>query len=186
MSKVAYIGYSTTSVARFEDYLPEPHAPSNYKDELKIREYITAAREKQYMTASDMPLTGVLKDIAILTRSGQTLVPVEVTPGTTIAEQLSLFPILCAFDASLFARLLRVDEITQSGSISPELSWLVVRDRECEFFDPLSSLLGAGDHDPFLVAKRFLGENEHTYSEKYIGVAGKARLTAELARLLGV
>lgn len=186
MSKIAYVGYSRTSVPRFENYLPEPHAPSNYKDEFKIREYVTAAREKQFQTAPDMPLTGVLKDIAILTNVGKKLEPVEIPDGSTPAEVLSLFNVISAFDVSAFLRMLRIDAIDTMGSLPEELMWLAFPAEGYMYLDPIQKLLGAGDHDPFLVAQRFLNVDEHQYSEKYIGVAGKARLTADLTKLLGV
>ena len=66
-----YIGW--TSDAYRTDLLPEPEAPSNYKDPAKIAAAVAAKKEKQEADARFSPFYGKLSSICMLSPAGDVL-----------------------------------------------------------------------------------------------------------------
>jgi hypothetical protein len=68
-----FIGTANTLVENHLGALPEPEAPSNYKDETKIREAIAAKRQKQRESVGNYPFYGRLTAIVVLGCTGKLL-----------------------------------------------------------------------------------------------------------------
>lgn len=188
-----YVAFSTIAVDNFENYLTEPRAPSNYKDQHKIAEYIASARHKQIEEASQRPMTSKLAQIKFATQHSGELAVFSLKRDETVAEVLDGHSVISCIDASTLMRLARFDLIEKKGTIDEGYRWLVlpelVAGRKPFVFDPISKLLGsdaAENTDPWVVAKRFLGIDDMYFDKNYTGIDGKVRLTRALSKLLGV
>lgn len=191
----AFVGFSANVVPDWQNYLPEPHAPSNYKDPDKITEYIEAARDKQAAEANRFPLTGVIDDVFILAgNSASDVRQVHVDlKSVPLATYLSNYHRIACLEANTLLRLARLDFIAKHGSLTEETLWLAFPELSSRFskpfvFDPVTRLIGSEAKeatDPWLVARRFLGCDEKKYDLHYTGVRGRAGLAVELSKLLG-
>lgn len=197
--RTAYIAFSTRTVAEFEHYLPEPKAPSNYKDPVKIAEYVGAAKAKQFVDAPSKPLTGVLADVKMLMRTDTSKKVDNVAlawPDEPIATYLLNYDRVSVFNLGEFIRLARIDWIERKGSLTTEMMWLAFSEltnrtliRPPFIFDPINRLVDSVAEeacDPFLVAKRFLKVDDITFNKKYTGLLGQAQLNVDVCSLLGV
>lgn len=191
----AFVGFSSTTIPEWQNFLLEPHAPSNYKDKDKIVEYIEAARDKQAAEANKLPLTSIIEEVVIFGgNSAFEAKPITIDlKAYSLATYLNNYHRIAAINASDLLRLARYDHIARHQYLGEDTMWLAFPDINSRFgkpfvFDPISRLIGSDakdQSDPWLVAKRFLKCDERQYSQRYTGVKGRAVLTIELARILG-
>jgi hypothetical protein len=78
-----YIGW--TSDAYRVDLLPDPEAPSNYKDPAKIAAAVAAKKEKQEASARFHPFYGKLSSVCLLSPTGDVLFQ-HYGPGENLVE----------------------------------------------------------------------------------------------------
>lgn len=191
----AFVGFSSTTTLEWQNYLPEPHAPINYKDKDKIAEYVEAARDRQAAEANKLPLTSQLEDVFIYA-GNNTFEAKPVTldlKAVSLATYLNNYHRIAAIDSASLLRLARYDHLSRHNFLGEDTMWLAFPDINSRFgkpfvFDPISRLVGSDAKeytDPWLVARRFLKADEKRYNQLYTGVKGRAMLTLELSRLLG-
>ncbi len=188
-----YVAFNTIAREDFENYLSEPRAPSNYKDQYKIAEYISTARHKQIEEAADRPMTSTLGQVRFAEHANGETKQFLLKKDQLLIDAIGNYQIIACINAPTFLRMVRFELVEKIKYIDESYRWIVfpemVAGRKPFVFDPIVRLLGseaAENTDPWLVARRFLGCDDETFSKNYTGMEGKVRLTVALSGLLGV
>ena len=165
MPRSAFVGFTTTPIPNYELFMPAVKAPSNYKDPVKIKEYVSAALEKQVIDAAVLPLTSAIDKFAVLRTKGADgkveKVQVDWPSKVPLYEFLEQYDNIWSLDASMLFRLLRFDYIACKGKLPGLTSKFVSCPGEPVanrwIYDPIEMLVGTTSEDwtnPVLVARR--------------------------------
>lgn len=86
-----YLGYKTTVRPDFEQYLAEPKAPKNYKNQEAITEYLDKARTEAASSAASKPFTSIVQEVTVFSTNCRDSVVEEVArfSGATAAHDLA-------------------------------------------------------------------------------------------------
>lgn len=158
----AYVGFTTVANPKWLNFLPEPTAPSNYKDEVKIREYIEKAKAGLSEKAANTPLCGSVKDSHVIVHEGVTgisnfdkLCSVQCVIGFRIFDYLDL-SIIGVIDTlgelperyrwAKIGKMIKTNYLPDNtGRLHPKV-----------IFDPVSALVGEyEDKDLPAIMQRF-------------------------------
>ena len=182
-----YAGYTTIPIPGWERFAPEVKAPSNYKDPVKISEFIEAAKKRQAMDASGKVLTGALADLAVCDSKGE-------VHKVTVQEFVMLFPtpgnrLVCYRPFNLMRFI--VAQLVSEGK-TPS-SWMVrsetfgsslLGNEEVAILDPVRALIG---HDADDEANLLAFVNRFGIKvEAPAGAEAMAFLAMKTGQMLGV
>ena len=201
-----YVGWTGTPWRA--DLMPDPQAPGNYKDPVKIAAAIEEKRAKQEQTAGRIPIYGKLDSVAVLDRAGETLFYDEGSGTGSEATAPAFFKFLtdtfvfpCGHDVALFGpggdevqligfdikAALKMTAMEMLAPMEPELTNRVplrMWHRRTFCVDPFQ-LLGSGIADfNWSVAENFFGLQSAVTSE--LLAEDRADLAFELASKLGL
>ena len=131
--KTAYIGFMTDVHSNWRTFCPPLFAPSNYKDPLKIQEWMDRATERQTKEAKDKPLTGRISEFYLLEspRPDHVGLPPVIDkgamnwPNQTALEIVSLYDRIFVLNAGVFAVLARMEHLDVHGQISQDFNWII-------------------------------------------------------------
>lgn len=169
--RFAYVGFTTDVLDGWERFAPEPKAPSNWKDQSKIADYVREARDKQAAEAAVKPLTGRFRDIVVLNQKSDA--PVQASwPDLPILDFLSQYERVACIDYSTFRSLALADYIDKKGALDDNAQWAVISARSGfpylvpstkwaavpMLFDPLHAITGSSSEentDPGSVLSRY-------------------------------
>ena len=160
-----YAGYTLRAAEGWDKLVSEPKAPSNWKDSVKIANYIVEAKKKQAEEAADRVLTGEIDKIAIY-QGGDVI---DVEPGAFF----SFFPhhdtLVCVKPLHLL-RMLVAYSVTEFGALPKDARWavrsetsalpLLLRkdEKDVRIIDPIRALVcstAADNTDPQAFLTRF-------------------------------
>jgi len=201
------LGFECQQLPSWKEFMPEPKAPSNYKDPDKIRDYVEAAWKKLEVEASNRPLTGFVRKAVVLRCDGELLfsdtgvktyewlsqhigarfmraeeeLPLQFF-GLNIRSRLHL----CAVGAALIASYTNADA-------KPFESWGLYADtvvstppavrNTVQFYDPVRLVTGSdGDYDACRLAleKALAGDVGVAEERRGEGAIGDARFVQVL------
>jgi hypothetical protein len=178
--KNLYLGFEFAPLQNWQDILPAPKAPINYKDPVKIQAYIDARLvELEQGKAATELLSGRVSRAVVLgrtTESGdltklldimdmhaghRTLQFITEFDGCTGSEQLGLF----GYRIHRATRLMALDAMFDAKDVSLAYCWAAYRwalDLDYDFrygqmpgyIDPVSVLFGSSDADLPAVCRR--------------------------------
>lgn len=122
--RVAYVGFTTMMIPGADKNLPEFKAPSNYKDAVKISNYIEEAKQKFIDGLADDPLAAQIHTFAVVREEGGKPVITLTESPVPFAETLASNDAIAVFNPVRFLKFLTADTITR-GKIGPETAWTV-------------------------------------------------------------
>ena len=77
------VGYSTRGVDNIDEFMPKFEAPTNFKDEAKIREAIEKSKTKFREEAAARPYTGILDKVVFIDPTAKVTKKYMTEPGKT-------------------------------------------------------------------------------------------------------
>ena len=194
--RFAYVGFTAGTVAGWEQFVPAPKAPSNWKDKEKIAAYIKEAKESQVLEAAQKPLTGRFAEVAVLNQKSE-LVLQSAWPDVPILDYLSQFDRIACIDYGTFRSLAVAEYIDKKKALDDNSRWAVISARSGYpylvstekwasapmLFDPLHALTCSSSEentDPGLVMHRYGLNLQYGPDAKSKAIACKA-----VCKLLG-
>jgi hypothetical protein len=127
--KLAYVGFVPKTIPDWEQFVPVPRAPSNYKDQVKIAEYVAAAAAKQAEEAAYNPLTGMFADVSVLLKGGEEYKESALAKDVPLLEALSAFDGVVCLGVFDMLRLAVTECIDRKGALDKSLHWAVLSDQ---------------------------------------------------------
>lgn len=125
--KTAYVGFLTDVHPSWRDFCFPPIPPANYKDPVKIQEWIDRYTEKQEDEAKNKPLTGKIKDFHLFEKRDALKVDKGAItwPDQTVLEIISLYDRIFVLDVGIFSVLARMEHLDMYGRISSDYNWII-------------------------------------------------------------
>lgn len=123
--RVAYVGFTTMMIPGADKNLPEFKAPSNYKDAVKISNYIEEAKQKFIDGLADDPLAAQIHKFAVVREEGGKPVITLTDSPVPFAETLGANDAIAVFNPVRFLKFLTADTLTRGGKIGPDTAWTV-------------------------------------------------------------
>lgn len=123
--RVGFVGYTTTAIPGAENLLPQISAPKNYKDPLKIQEYIEEATRKARAELMDDPITGMLHKVSVLRRNNKDEPEVAKLPWpeVPVLELLNTYQLLVILQPSRFMRFAIADALNKQTKLTNDTMW---------------------------------------------------------------
>ena len=194
---VRYVGFEFAPVEGWEEILPAPKAPSNWKDPAKIEAHIERKLEElRDGKAGTEPLSGSVSYVHVLAVKEKSK---DCKPGTGLdveghhvgAEFYDWFckslparrPTLVGLKIRRAMRLIALDVISTGGSVA-DMGWALEFNPQHpynEYIDPLSVLFGSSDTDIAGACRRF-----GLPAEDPGDAVAMALLAARFGKLLGL
>ena len=78
-----FVGYQLRVIDNVEQWLPEFTAPSNYKDETKIREYVESKKEEFLTKAAETPYLATFQSVCLIDPQREKALKFEYTDPAT-------------------------------------------------------------------------------------------------------
>ncbi len=116
----AYVGFKAAANPRWLGSLPEPSAPSNYKDPDAIKAYVERAKIKQEEEAALTPLCGMI------TQANALLNTMGSTEGPRVFEVLCDAQCIVGFGIFEYLDLAIVNMIDSIGELPERFRWAKV------------------------------------------------------------
>jgi len=167
---IVYVGFVTCELENCEEYMTLPNAPINYKDPVKIKEYIDKALEAKKANAKNSPLMGFLQSWCILGSNGAKVTDSLKAPRKLL-EELIPYDVIAGYRIFDLMDMAVVDHIFANGHLPVDLHWAklskmnkfpflsppwVNSKAQKIIFDPVDSLCGQDAVDnPSALARRF-------------------------------
>jgi hypothetical protein len=195
-----FVGYTTAPRPDWADYAPEFKAPSNYKDEIKIAEYIFKARQKFTEEAGEGMLTGMLATLAAYKSDDKKQVGLDgltrvavVWPDKTVLgdiESQAFDRLIIGGDRKQFFRLALSEYFDRVGGLGRETAAWVMEQLSPEVWDETAIF---GQATPQQLMKRYKLaklDKEGRLSREFLAgdkptASDSALLAAAIDRLLG-
>lgn len=154
------LGFETVAVENWADLVEMPEAPSNYKDAIKIEEYVQKARVQQGKDAKDRVFTGKLSKVSAIRivdghYHGLADVPVA-DAAMSVLESLQGVDRLVCVGLRLFLRFAVLQHISLRGNMRG-VEWAVLNGSGVpiqpliSLLDPVTLLLQTPSGGPALV-----------------------------------
>jgi hypothetical protein len=199
--KTAYVGFMTNVQQNWRSFCPAPVPPANYKDPVKIQEWMDRTTEKQVKEAEDKPLTGRISEFCLLERHGEEVVDKGNMswPDTSALEIISLYDRIFVLNVGIFSVLARMEHLDMRGTISPEYNWIITSrlthvplifntpQSAPRLFDPIDLLVSSTaeeNRNSELVMIRLTGRPDDSHKGRT--AAERAKLALMVAQKLGV
>lgn len=126
--KTAYVGFVTTVHPDWKQFCPQLSAPGNYKDPIKIQDWLDKATEKQMNEACDKPLTGKIAEFHLIERGDDgeaRSLGAAGWPEATILEIISGYDRIFVLKTGVFATLTRMEHLDARGRLLPAYDWII-------------------------------------------------------------
>ena len=169
----AYLGFSTKQADNWELFATLPKPPRNYKDPVKIQEYMNSAVDAMREDAANKVLTGGFENVVVLTAGskddpGPKLLTTD-WPKRPILDSLNVFDKIICVQIRLFVRLAIVEYLDKAGSLPESPDWTLalrglpsdfvswtggLREPTATLLDPVRLLCGT-DESVMTVFRRF-------------------------------
>lgn len=193
MARVAIVGFESTARPDWQSFVAEPVAPSNYKDPVKIEEYVERSKVKQQQECALVPMTGRLKITAILgfevssdpQKASVHFETVEVSDKGDPLDSLLKYESVVGLDVSKFLSLAVVNSIDKNKVLRTNHYWAkpaIGLDYRKIVVDPLHVLIGAYTGEELILASRRFGIEVPARA----CAMNAAKLGESFARLIGL
>jgi len=168
-----YCGFEFAPLDDWQSYVGEVRAPSNYKDQAKIADYISRRIDELSRDAETHPLAGSLSR-AVVVKDGDTVFDERSFVGVKFLEFISKDSgldknpattkdnlLIVGYKMHTAARLAALEYIAVNGALPFALHWALELDPEFRYnripgyMDPVSVLSGSSTHGVAAVAKKF-------------------------------
>ena len=147
------VGFTTELVKNWEDYVEPVMAPRNYKDLVKIADYVAQHKATAAEDALDNPVTARLGSVCLLEpRRDDSKIPIRIPipKDTTLLEVLTKHSTIVGIRLSKLLRLAVLDHLDR-GPMSVEHQWALRHDdlpvNSLALVDPVRLLVGASRED---------------------------------------